>query len=307
MASDRSEFDIQSDTDNNEKEGVLHPDFFDINVKSDSIRKEIEYIKKRLDERKKVQIKHAMRMNRRLTKEQERNKEMEEREKCESYQGDVIEEPADPSSATSREEEKVPNDDSSEIFVESGNKVQDDPQSDTQKISTNQSSKEQQQRKPVMILTQEEIKERLDNNIEEINSKIESRVNISKRLIYRDLDRKMMDMLSRALISKRVKSPPMSNYKKPRNNSIKKLPPLNPGSSMNRTAQNMRPRNKKIKEKSISNVNQKLCKILVYIKKLCIDIFLIGTPFMASRHPILRPGSASSERRPCSVESKNKS
>ena len=168
-----------------------------------------------------------MRMNRKLTKEQERNKELEEREKFESYQGDVIEEPADLNSATSREEEKIPNDDSSKIFVESGNKGQNDKQSDTQKMSTNQSSKEQQQRKPAIILTQEEIKEKLENNIEEINSKIESRVSISKRLIYRDLDRKLMVMLSKALVSKRVKSPPMSHLKKQKNNSIKKLPPLN--------------------------------------------------------------------------------
>ena len=127
------------------------------------------------------------------------------------------------------------------------------------KPSTSQSSKD---KKPVVILSQEEIKDRLDKNLEDINTRMDNRMKLTKQLIYRNIDREMMDSLSKALVANREKSPPFSSLKKrSKNSSIKKLPPLNPSSAMNRTTQNMRPRNKtKVKEKSVSNVGHKYGK-----------------------------------------------
>lgn len=54
--SDRSDFELQPEDEAFEKEGMLHPDFFDINIKTDSLYKEIDFIRKRLDDRKKVRL-----------------------------------------------------------------------------------------------------------------------------------------------------------------------------------------------------------------------------------------------------------
>lgn len=49
---ERSEFELESDLENEEKEGLPHSDFFDINIKPEQIFRELEYIRKRLEERK---------------------------------------------------------------------------------------------------------------------------------------------------------------------------------------------------------------------------------------------------------------
>jgi hypothetical protein len=209
-SSQRSEFEVQFESEHVEKEGMLHPDFFDINIKSEAISKEIDLIKKRLDERKKFQIKHAIRMNRKLTKEQDHKKDLEEREKCESTQGGVTEDSASgqpKSSDRSREEDKKSNDSASDIYIESGDKFQDD--TDPSKPSSSQSSKDQP-RKPFAILSKEEIKDKLDKNIEEINAKMDSRMRLTKKLIYRNIDSEMMYSLSKALMANREKSPPLN-------------------------------------------------------------------------------------------------
>ena len=69
--SERTEFEIESDSENIDVEGLPHSDFFDINIKEENIYKELDFIKKRLEERKKIQIKQAMKLNKQLTKEQE--------------------------------------------------------------------------------------------------------------------------------------------------------------------------------------------------------------------------------------------
>lgn len=50
--SERSEFEIETDQETEDREGMPHSDFFDINIKSETIFKELEVIKKRLDDRK---------------------------------------------------------------------------------------------------------------------------------------------------------------------------------------------------------------------------------------------------------------
>lgn len=72
--SERTEFELESDQEIEDKEGLPNPDFFDINIKEEFIYKELDFIKKRLEERKKVQIKQAMKINKQLSKEQENRK-----------------------------------------------------------------------------------------------------------------------------------------------------------------------------------------------------------------------------------------
>ena len=50
--SERSEFEIETDQETEDREGMPHSDFFDINIKSETIFKELDVIKKRLDDRK---------------------------------------------------------------------------------------------------------------------------------------------------------------------------------------------------------------------------------------------------------------
>lgn len=50
--SERSDFEVETDQEMDDKEGMPHSDFFDINIKSETIFKELEVIKKRLEDRK---------------------------------------------------------------------------------------------------------------------------------------------------------------------------------------------------------------------------------------------------------------
>lgn len=50
--SERSEFELDTDQQNDEKEGLPHPNFFDINIKMEAFSREIEFIKRRLEDRK---------------------------------------------------------------------------------------------------------------------------------------------------------------------------------------------------------------------------------------------------------------
>lgn len=264
----RSDFEIESDEDLSDREGVCHADFFDINIDVDSVYKELEFIKKRLEDRKKAQIKHANKINKQLTREQEnKKKEIKEREKSDGLQGDVVE---DTPSGTnnSKEEDKEPD---SANATDTDSKEQDD----------SKQTEQPQPKKSVVILSQNEIKEKLENHIDDIDSKMENRLKLSKRMILRDIDCKIMDSLTKALKMKRLNECSSSGIRrKAKNTSNKKLPPLNSNHSMNMTSQKSWTKGQKLK----SRANPK-------------------SSIFQSSSPYLKPGSASGKR-PSSVNSK---
>lgn len=175
--SERSEFDVETDQEAEEKEGIAHPDFFDINIKPERIFKELEFIKKRLEDRKKVQIRQAMKMNKQLTKEQENKKKEIEKRKEEDVQSDL------PESAKPEEKDQETDKDDKPDYDEK-------PKNDKQSI---------------VILSPEEIKDKLENHIEDIGSRMQNRIKLSKRMLIRDMDADIMSSLTKALKSKREK------------------------------------------------------------------------------------------------------
>lgn len=83
--------------------------------------------------------------------------------------------------------------------------------------------------KPAVVLTPEEIKDKLEKHIEDIDSKMDVRLKLTKRMLIREMDAKLMNSLSKAVKMKREKSPTTFNNKIRRNKgSTNKLPPLNP-------------------------------------------------------------------------------
>lgn len=108
--------------------------------------------------------------------------------------------------------------------------------------------------KPAVVLTPEEIKDKLEKHIEDIDSKMDVRLKLTKRMLIREMDAKLMNSLSKAVKMKREKSPTTFNNKIRRNKgSANKLPPLNPPNWMLKTSQNMRPKNSIAKERPAGN------------------------------------------------------
>lgn len=154
-------------------------------------------------------------MNKQLSKEQEKNKkELKEIEKAESLQGDVIEDDLNKTIENMSKEESKQEDSSLILQVDSGDKVQDDS-------GKNEESK-QPVKKPIVILTPEEIKDKLENHIDDIGNKIETRMKLSKRLLLRSIDKTWMDSLAKAIKTLRQKEQPCElNKRRSKNNSIK--------------------------------------------------------------------------------------
>ena len=159
---ERSDFDIEEDQEEIEKEGLPHPDFFDINIKHEILYKEFGYISKRLEERKKAKVKHAMRVHKKQVKEQEnRQKENNEREKSESFQGDVIEDNSGEKSEI--EDEKI-----EEKEEEKQSQVDDKPLVDSGSAEKNQddsgkAGEKQPAIKSNVVLSSEEMKQKIGN------------------------------------------------------------------------------------------------------------------------------------------------
>lgn len=87
---EKSDFEIEEDIEEAEKDGMPHPNFFDINIKHERIYKEFDYINKRIEERKKTRIKQAIRSHKRQVKEQENKlKDTKDKEKDEPFQGSI--------------------------------------------------------------------------------------------------------------------------------------------------------------------------------------------------------------------------
>jgi hypothetical protein len=188
----------------------------------------------------------------------------------ECTQGDVIEDAV--TGEIDSKEEYEANDVVINAQSDSGAKDQNDSNKQGDKSPT---------KKPIVILSQEEIKEKLENHIEDIESRIENRLKISKRMILRELDSKIMDSLTKAIKQYRNNgwSSP-SSKKRAKNNSLKKLPPLSSNHSMNMTSQKSWSKSQKYK----THQNPKS------------GIFQHSSPY-------LKPGSAS-DKRPSSVHSK---
>ena len=125
---------------------------------------------------------------------------MQESGKVESLQGDVIEETSNkPASDSAKDEIK----DINIVFqalIDSGTNEQDDGCKDLSKSSDKQNIK-----KPAVILTPEEIKDKLEKHIEDIDSKMDLRLKLTKRMLIREMDTKVMNLLSKAVKMKREK------------------------------------------------------------------------------------------------------
>jgi hypothetical protein len=139
-------------------------------------------------------------------------------------QGDVIEDLPNKSVSECTKEEIKDIDMVYQALIDSGTNVQDDGCRDP-----NKSTDKQKIIKPAVVLTPEEIKDKLDKHIEDIDSKMDVRLKITKRMLIREMDAKLMSSLSKAVKMKREKSPTVFNSKIRRTkNSSNKLPPLNP-------------------------------------------------------------------------------
>lgn len=187
-------------------------------------------------------------------------------------QGDLIEDAASGTGEIDSKEKWKDSDEFINAQSDSGAKDQDD--------SSKQGDKSLP-KKPIVILSQEEIKEKLENHIEDIESRIENRLKISKRMILRELDAKIMGSLVKTIKQQRNNGWSSPNSKKrAKNSSLKKLPPLTSNYSMNMTSQKSWSKGQKYKTRQ----NPKS------------GIFQQSSPY-------LKPGSAS-EKRPSSVHSK---
>lgn len=121
-------------------------------------------------------------MNKQLSKEQEKNKkELKEIGKAESLQGDVIEDHVNKSIENMSKEESKQEDSSLILQIDSGDKVQEDS-------GKNEDSR-QPPKKTIVILSPEEIKDKLENHLDDIGNKIENRIKLSKRLLLRRIDK----------------------------------------------------------------------------------------------------------------------
>ena len=96
------------------------------------------------------------------------------------------------------------------------------------------------EKRPTVILSSEEIKDKLKSNIEDIGVKIDGRMKLSKKMLIRDLDIQLMESLTKAVITKREKASPYRITKRPiyKNNL-----------SMNMTTQNIKARARKIRDR----------------------------------------------------------
>lgn len=148
----------------------------------------------------KVQIKHALKVNKQLSKEQEgKKKELKDQDKSNPLQGDVIEDDSFKMTVDGVDKEEAKE---GEIIddtqIDSGDKMQDD---------STKNQRLQSPKKPLVILSPEEIKDKLENHIGEIGARIESRVKLSKKMILRYLDQDMMNALTKAVKMRREKEP----------------------------------------------------------------------------------------------------
>lgn len=124
---------------------------------------------------------------------------MKDKEKTDPLQGDVIEDDNFKATidAIDKEETKE-NELVDDTQVDSGDKMQDD---------STKNQRVQSPKKPVVILSPEEIKDKLENHIGEIGARIEGRVKLSKRMLLRYLDQDMMSSLTKAVKMRREKEP----------------------------------------------------------------------------------------------------
>lgn len=165
---EKSDFDLDEDAEEAERDGMAHPNFFDINIKHERIYKEFDFINRRMEERKKAKIKHAVRVHKRQVREQENKmKETKEKEKTETFQGSMAGD-SDSNSVSTKPDVAEVKDDKEETkqsqlddkpLVDSGSAQK--PQDDSGKAEEKQPIMKQN----MVVLTPEEMKEKISKII----------------------------------------------------------------------------------------------------------------------------------------------